>query len=51
MQDFLRGGAIHGSHMDWKMGKVFPVMEKSGNFKQTGKVRKFYPKSWKMREF
>ena len=24
--------------MDWKMGKHFPVREKSGNFEQTGKV-------------
>ena len=28
----------HGSHMDWKMRKLFPV----GNFTQnTGKMRKF----------
>ena len=26
-----------------KMGKLFPVREKSGNFEQTGKVREFYP--------
>ena len=27
-----------------KMGKLFPVREKSGNVEQTGKVREFYPK-------
>ena len=27
-----------------KMGKHFPVGEKSGNFEQTGKLREFYPK-------
>ena len=37
----------HGSHIDWKMGKHFPVGEKSQNFEQTGKVRAFYPKYWK----
>ena len=26
-----------------KMGKHFPVKEKSGNCEQTGKVRKIYP--------
>ena len=35
--------------MDWKtrMGKLFPVREKLGNFEETGKVRKFYQKYWK----
>ena len=33
-----------------KMGKLFPVREKSGNFEQTGKVREFYPKYWKSEE-
>ena len=44
----------HGSHMDWKktgkpekLGKHFPITEKLGDFEQTGKVRKFYPKYWK----
>ena len=26
------------------MRKLFPVREKSGNFEQSGKVKKFYPK-------
>ena len=30
-----------------KMGKLFPVREKSGHFEQTGKVREFHPKYWK----
>ena len=30
-----------------KMGKHFPVREKSGNFEQTEEVREFYPKYWK----
>ena len=34
-----------------KMGKLFPVREKSGDFEQTGKVREFYTKYWKMGEF
>ena len=38
---------IHGSHLDWKIGKKF----QSGNIEQTGKVGDFYPKYWKMREF
>ena len=32
---------FHGSHIDWKtwkIGKHFPVRERSGNFEQTGKV-------------
>ena len=29
---------MHGSHMDWKNEKTFPVREKSGNFEQTGEV-------------
>ena len=40
----------HGSYMDWKtwkIGKLFQVREKSGNFEQTGKVKEFYPKYWK----
>ena len=39
---------FHGSHMDWKiwkLGKHFPVREKSGNFEQTGKVGGFLPKT------
>ena len=35
----------------WKMGKHFPVGEESGNFEQTEKVREFYLKYWKMRDF
>ena len=31
-----------------KMGKLFPVREKLGNFEQTGKVKEFYPKYWKI---
>ena len=30
-----------------KMGRHFPVKEKSGNFKQTGKVREDRTKYWK----
>ena len=30
-----------------KMGRHFPVREKSGNFVKTGKVREFYSKFWK----
>ena len=30
-----------------KVGKLFPVREKPGNFEQTGKVREFYLKYWK----
>ena len=40
----------HGSHMDWKPGKMrklFPVREKWGNFEQAGKIREFYQKYWK----
>ena len=41
------GNTLNGSHMDWEMEKLFPVKEKSENFEQTGKVRKFCPKYWK----
>ena len=35
-----------------KMGRHFPVREKSGNFEQTGKVRENHTKYWKnIREF
>ena len=34
-----------------KMGKHFPFKEKSGNFDKTGKVREFYSKYWKNKEF
>ena len=30
-----------------KMGRHFPVREKSGNFVKTGKVREFYSRYWK----
>ena len=30
-----------------KMGRHFPVREKSGNFEQTGKVRESHTKYWK----
>ena len=30
-----------------KMGRHFPVREKSGNFVKTGKIREFYLKCWK----
>ena len=33
-----------------KMGRHFPVREKSGNFVKTGKVREFCPKYWKNRK-
>ena len=39
-----------GSHSDWKtwkMGRHFPVREKSGNFEQTGKLRENHTKYWK----
>ena len=32
-----------------KMGRHFPVREKSGNFEQTGKVRENHTKYWKTR--
>ena len=32
-----------------KMGRHFPVREKSGNFEQTGKVRENHTKYWKLR--
>ena len=31
-----------------KMGRQFPVREKSGNFKQTGKVRENHKTYWKI---
>ena len=34
-----------------KMGRHFPVGEKSGNFEQTGKVRENLIKYWKTQEF
>ena len=35
----------HGSRMDWKMGKLFPVRKKSGNFTQiTGKNEWILPR-------
>ena len=33
-----------------KMGRHFPVREKSGNFEQTGKVRENHTKYWKTQE-
>ena len=39
--NFQNQTAEQGSHSDWKtwkMGRHFPVREKSGNFEQTGKV-------------
>ena len=33
-----------------KMGRHFPVREKSGKFVKTGKVREFYSKYWKIRK-
>ena len=33
-----------------KMGEHFPVREKSGNFAETGKVREFHPKYWKIKK-
>ena len=33
-----------------KMGRHFPVREKSGNFEQTGKVRENQTKYWKTQE-
>ena len=33
-----------------KMGRHFPVREKSGNFKQTGKVRENHTKNWNIDE-
>ena len=33
-----------------KMGRHFPVREKSGNFEQTGKVREIHTKYWKTQE-
>ena len=34
-----------------KMGRHFPVREKSGNFEQTGKVRENHTKYWKILKF
>ena len=34
-----------------KMGRHFPVREKSGNFEQTGKVREITQNTGKLREF
>ena len=46
---------LHGSHMDWKtwkkMGKLFPVREKSRNFEQTGKSGNFTRNPEKMMQF
>ena len=39
---------VQGSHSDWKIGRHFPVREKSGNFEQTGKVRENPTKYWKI---
>ena len=36
-----------GTGKPGKMGKHFPVREKSGNYVKTGKVREFYSKYWK----
>ena len=33
-----------------KMGRHFPVKEKSGNYVKTGKVKEFYSKNWKIRK-
>ena len=33
-----------------KMGRHFPVREKSGNFEHTGKVRENHTKYWKTQE-
>ena len=33
------------------MGRHFPVREKWGNFEQTGKVREYHTKYWKIQEF
>ena len=33
-----------------KMGRHFPVREKSGNFEQTGKVRENHTKYWNLRK-
>ena len=33
-----------------KIGRHFPVREKSGNFEQTGKVRENHTKYWKTEE-
>ena len=44
---------LQGSHSDWKtwkMGRHFPVREKSGNFEQIGKVRENDTKYWKIQE-
>ena len=36
-----------GTGKPGKMGRHFPVREKSGNFEQTGKVRENHTKYWK----
>ena len=46
----LEDVSVYSSHSDWKPGKIgrhFPVREKSGNFEQTGKVRENHTKYWK----
>ena len=40
-------GFPHRTGKPGKMGRYFPVREKSGNFEQTGKVRENHTKYWK----
>ena len=42
------GSLLRVSIQTGKMGKHFPVREKSGNFEQTGKVRENHIKYWKI---
>ena len=46
-----RNGYVHRvptrTRKPGKMGRHFPVREKSGNFEQTGKVRESHTKYWK----
>ena len=42
------GSLLRVSTQTGKMGKHFPVREKSGNFEQTGKVRENHIKYWKI---
>ena len=44
---FDQDGVLTRTGKPGKMGRHFPVREKSGNFDQTGKVRENHTKCWK----
>ena len=43
----IRGRVPTRTGKPGKMGRHFPVRERSGNFEQTGKVRENHTKYWK----